>query len=53
MRSAMGPHQAGILWLADDCILRSELLERLVPIIERAHRPVPRPNESLQRKREA
>jgi CheY-like chemotaxis protein len=35
-----------ILWLVDEYVMKSELPERLVPIIERthqAHAPVPRP----------
>ena len=40
-----------ILWLVDEYVMKSEMSERLVPIIERAHVPPPRPNESLQRRR--
>jgi two-component system response regulator HydG len=42
-----------VLWLVDDYIMKSELPERLLPIIEKAHRPALRPNESLQRRRAA
>jgi len=38
-----------ILWLVDDYVMKSELPERLVPIIERAHKFVPRSNERFQR----
>jgi two-component system, OmpR family, response regulator QseB len=38
-----------ILWLVDDYVMKSELPERLVPIIERAHRLAPRSNEQFQR----
>ena len=31
-----------ILWLVDEYVMKSELPERLVPIIERAHRRAPR-----------
>ena len=37
-----------ILWLVDDYVMKSELPERLVPIIERAHKIVPPPNERFQ-----
>jgi CheY-like chemotaxis protein len=33
-----------ILWLVDEYLLKSELPERLVPTIERAHRLAPRSN---------
>jgi two-component SAPR family response regulator len=33
-----------ILWLVDDYVMKSELQERLVPIIERAHKLALRPN---------
>src|ERR1035438_6897060 len=33
-----------ILWLVDDYVMKSEMSERLMPIIERVHRPAPRPN---------
>jgi CheY-like chemotaxis protein len=38
-----------ILWLVDDYVMKSELPERLVPIIERAHNLALRPNERFQR----
>ena len=41
-----------ILWLVDDCVMKSELPERLVPIIERAKRPhglSPRSDKECQR----
>jgi CheY-like chemotaxis protein len=38
-----------ILWLVDDYVMKSELPERLVPIIERAHK-LARPNERFQRR---
>ena len=41
-----------ILWLVDDCVMKSELPERLVPIIERATRPhglSPRSDKECQR----
>ena len=37
-----------ILWLVDDYVMKSELRERLVPIIERAHKLALRPNERFQ-----
>ena len=37
-----------ILWLVDDYVMKSELPERLVPIIERAHKFALRPNERFQ-----
>jgi len=42
-----------ILWLVDEYVMRSEMSERLMPIIEQVHRPAPRPNESLQRRQVA
>jgi CheY-like chemotaxis protein len=33
-----------ILWLVDEYVLKSELPERLVPIIERTYRRAPRSN---------
>ena len=42
-----------ILWLVDEYVMRSEMSERLMPIIEQVHRPAPRPNESLQRRQAA
>jgi two-component SAPR family response regulator len=33
-----------ILWLVDEYLMKSELPERLVPTIERAHRLAPRSN---------
>jgi two-component system response regulator AtoC len=41
-----------ILWLVDEYVMRSEMPERLVPIIERAmhpHRLAPRSNKQCQR----
>lgn len=40
-----------ILWLVDEYVMRSELPERLVPILERAHRRAPRPDERFQQSR--
>jgi CheY-like chemotaxis protein len=37
-----------ILWLVDEYVMRSELPERLVPIIERAHSRMRRSNEQGQ-----
>jgi len=37
-----------ILWLVDEYVMRSELPERLVPVIERVHRREPRSNEPCQ-----
>ena len=37
-----------ILWLVDDYVMKSELPERLVPIIERTHTLAPRSNEQFQ-----
>jgi CheY-like chemotaxis protein len=42
-----------ILWLVDEYVMKSELPERLVPIIERAHRPASGPNKSLPGRRAA
>src|SRR6202050_1703873 len=39
-----------ILWLVDEFVMKSELPERLVPIIERAHRLVPGSSEGLPRR---
>jgi CheY-like chemotaxis protein len=38
-----------ILWLVDEYVMKSELPERLVPIIERARRRAPRSEEGQQR----
>ena len=38
-----------ILWLVDEYVMKSELPERLVPIIERACRRAPRSKEGRQR----
>jgi CheY-like chemotaxis protein len=38
-----------ILWLVDEYVMKSELPERLVPIIERAHKLTLRRNERFQR----
>jgi DNA-binding response OmpR family regulator len=37
-----------ILWLVDDYVMKSEMPERLVPIIERAHRRGPGSNRPCQ-----
>jgi len=37
-----------ILWLLDEYVMKSELPEQLVPIIERAHRFAKQPNEGFQ-----
>jgi CheY-like chemotaxis protein len=42
-----------ILWLVDEYIMKSELPERLLPIIERAHRIAPRSTGGLQRRETA
>jgi CheY-like chemotaxis protein len=42
-----------ILWLVDEYVMKSEMSERLMPIIERAHKSAPRPNESSQRRQAA
>src|ERR1700728_4249904 len=39
-----------ILWLVDEYVMKSELPERLVPIIERAYRLVPGSSEGLPRR---
>jgi CheY-like chemotaxis protein len=39
-----------ILWLVDEYVMKSELPERLVPIIERAHKLALRSAERLQRR---
>jgi CheY-like chemotaxis protein len=39
-----------ILWLVDDYVMKSELPERLVPIIERAHERAPCSAERPRRK---
>ncbi len=39
-----------ILWLVDDFVMKSELPERLVPIIERAHKQASRSTERFQRR---
>jgi CheY-like chemotaxis protein len=39
-----------ILWLVDEFVMKSELPERLVPIIERAHRLLPGSSEGLPRR---
>jgi two-component system response regulator GlrR len=38
-----------ILWLVDEYVMRSELPERLLSIIERAHKLAPHSNERSQR----
>ena len=38
-----------ILWLVDEYVMRSELPERLVPILERARRRTPRSEERRRR----
>jgi CheY-like chemotaxis protein len=42
-----------ILWLVDEYIMKSELPERLLPIIERAHKIAPRSTERVRRKEAA
>jgi len=39
-----------ILWLVDEYVMKSELPERLVLIIERAHKVATRPEEPIQRR---
>ena len=38
-----------ILWLVDEYVMKSELPEQLVPIIERAHKRAPRSNGACDR----
>jgi len=42
-----------ILWLVDEYVMKSELPERLVPIIERVYTAALRPNERCRQGREA
>ena len=42
-----------ILWLVDEYVMRSEPAERLVPIIERAHKRSPLSSEQCQRSQAA
>ena len=42
-----------ILWLVDEYVMKSELPERLLPIIERMHRRAPRSADRFQRRRAA
>jgi CheY-like chemotaxis protein len=42
-----------ILWLVDEYVMKSELTERLVPLIERTHRLGPHSDQRLQRKEAA
>ena len=42
-----------ILWLVDEYVMKSELPERLVPIIERAYRLRPQSDKRCQRSRAA
>jgi two-component system, response regulator FlrC len=42
-----------ILWLVDEYVMKSELPERLVPIIERAHRLRPQSDKRCQRREAA
>ena len=42
-----------ILWWVDEYVMKSELPERLVPIIERTHRLGPHSDKRLQRKEAA
>jgi len=42
-----------ILWLVDEYVMKSELAERLVPIIERAQSLAPRPCEGSERRQAA
>jgi two-component system, NtrC family, response regulator GlrR len=51
--SAYSEMPGRILWLVDEYVMKSELPERLVPIIERAYRLAPRSNERYQRSRAA
>jgi CheY-like chemotaxis protein len=39
-----------ILWLVDEYVIKSELPERLVPLIEQTHKIAPHPNERCQRR---
>ena len=41
-----------ILWLVDDYVMKSEMPERLIPIVERAHRLGP-PSDEPHRSRQA
>ncbi len=38
-----------VLWLVDEYVMKSELPERLVPILERAYRLAPRSDDRRQR----
>jgi CheY-like chemotaxis protein len=42
-----------ILWLVDEYVMKSELSERLLPIIERVHRLSPHSDKPFQRMRAA
>jgi CheY-like chemotaxis protein len=42
-----------ILWLVDEYVMKSDLSERLLPIIERVHKLSPHSDEPSQRKRAA
>jgi len=42
-----------ILWLVDEYVMKSEVTERLVPMIERAQRLAPRSKEEFQRRQGA
>ena len=42
-----------ILWLVDEYVMKSEMPERLMLIIERAHRLAPRSRERFQRRKAA
>jgi len=42
-----------ILWLVDEYVMKSEQPERIVPIIERAHKRAPRSNERCRRSQAA
>jgi CheY-like chemotaxis protein len=42
-----------ILWLVDEYVMKSELIERLVPLIERTHRLGPHSDKRFQRKEAA
>jgi len=45
--------QGQILWLVDEYVMKSELCERLLPIIERVHTLSPHSDKPFQRTRAA
>jgi len=49
LRSAYSEMPERILWLVDEYVMKSELPQRLVPIIERAYRFAPRSDGQCQR----